>query len=130
MAIVNHQGTKGFMNWKFWQKQPPHPSPVPQGGEGEKRMAIDLFDPSWPEKKRALLARLADVDERDPLFTGYLGLLDQSLLVQIQRCEDPKLTDVEARCICNSIGIIIGQRADLVRVHKQERTRKANAAQQ
>ena len=104
------------MNLKFWTwfKAPSAPT-----------LTVNLFDAAWPEKKRRLLERLANTPPGDPLLTGVLGLLEQAVLAQVQRCEDPKVDAAEARAIVNSIGLLIGLRLDIEQKWKAELTRKA-----
>ena len=101
------------MNWKFWARKIP--------------TNVQLFDPGWPEKRRAFLERLGNTVETDPLMAGFLGLIDQEMLVQVQKCERPDLSDAEAHGICAALGLLKGLRGDLENKWKSERTKRAAA---
>ena len=120
------------MSWKFWQigraneqieglrknieaLLPSAPTPV------------RLFDPTWPEKRRAFLERLGNTPEGDATLAGVLALIEQEVLVQVQKCEKPGLTDAEAHSLCGRIGVLVGMRADLEQKWKSERAKRATA---
>ena len=120
------------MSWKFWQ--------IRQANEqidGLRRniealtvgqaTPLKLFNPGWPETRRAFLDRLGSTPETDPTMNGMLGLLEQEILVQVQKCEQPGLSDAQAHSLCGRLGVLVGLRADLEMKWKQERTKRANA---
>ena len=94
--------------------------------ENSNPLALNLFDPTWPEKRRLLLERLANTTPGDPLMVGLLAFIEQSLLVQLRRCENPAISEGEARAVCNSIGLLLGLRGDLEGVWKQALTKRVN----
>ncbi len=108
------------MNWKFWER-----NEVGDSCNSPLRTNVQLFDPSWPEKRRLFLDRLRNTPETDALMAGYLGLIDQEILVQIQKCERPGLSDAEAHGICAALGLLKGLRGDLQ--HQWNTARKKQA---
>lgn len=109
-------------------RKPSATSPRPSTPEAEReKIAVELFNPRWGEQKRLWLERLANTPPGDPLMLGLLALLEQSVLVQIQRCEDPKVGEAEARAIVNSIGLLVGLRTDIEEAWKTQLSKKAQA---
>src|SRR5689334_18103788 len=104
------------MNWKFWAP----------GGAAKVKASVQLFDPNWPEKRQAFLERLRNTPETDALMSGFIGLLDQEILVQVQKCERPGLSDAEAHGICAALGLLKGLRGDLQHQWKTARQKQAN----
>jgi hypothetical protein len=107
------------MNWKFWQ--------IGQAkAERTNQTHVEIFDPAWPAKRQAMLERLANTPETDPTMVGILGLLDQEILIQVQKCETPSLSDAQAHSLCGRMGLLVGLRADLENTWHGARAKKAN----
>lgn len=121
------------MNWKFWQIGKANAqierlqeSLVEVGG-AIKHTPVHLLDPDWPAKRLAFLDRLGNTTENDALLTGVLGTIDQELLLQIQKCESPNITESEAVSLCGRIGLLVGLRADLWNKWREQMAKRVNA---
>ena len=120
------------MNWKFWQI-----GKANEQIEGLRRnieklttnvqaTPLQLFDPAWPEKRHLFLDRLANTMPNDALMNGVLGMIDQELLIQVQKCEARNVTETEAISLCGRIGLLVGLRADLQNKWKEQLAKRVN----
>ena len=124
------------MNWKFWQIRQANEQIDGLRRNVEELTAkaavatVQLYDPAWPAKRQAFLERLANTPEQDALMQGVMGMLDQAILMQVQRCERTGISETEAVQYTSAIGLLVGLRADFKQSWQTQLAKKANAAQQ
>lgn len=102
------------MNWKFWTAKFWQRATKPGPPTASKRVEpVRLFDDQWAAKREAFLLRLENTPPQDPLMVGLLGLLDQEILIQVDKCQTEGLTDEQAHSLCGRLGTLVGLRRDL-----------------
>lgn len=84
---------------------------------------LNLSSAAWPEQRRKLRERLAQLPEHDPLLVGLLGWQEDRLLKLLRQCDNPDLTGEQALSLAHRMAETAAFREDLERVWKEERAK-------